>query len=118
MIQQATPPPHLVEHGNTYTISMPEYKQHGLCPVPGYDTVIKDRYGMRRHFLFRHYYDTIIILEESRLPRCDNCGMFCTLVALAGNHLQSPICREGAKRNKRKIMNLKCIRALRHTFMI
>jgi hypothetical protein len=42
MIQQTTPP-HLVKNGNTYTISMPEYKQHGQCPVPGCDTVIKDR---------------------------------------------------------------------------
>jgi hypothetical protein len=113
MIQQVTPP-HLVEHGNTYEISMPEYKQHRQCPV-----LIKDRYGMRRHFLFRHYYyDTIVILKEGRLPRCKNCGMFCTLVALAGKHMQSAICREGAKQNKRKIMNLKCIRAFRCTFLI
>jgi hypothetical protein len=117
MIQQTTPL-HLIEHGDTYTISMPEYKQHGQCPIPGCATMIKDRYGMRRHFLFRHYYDTIIILEEGQLQRCDNCGMFCTLVALAGKHRESAICREGAKRNKRKIMNLKCIRALRRTFTI
>jgi hypothetical protein len=48
-----TTPPHLVNHRNTYEISMPEYKQQtGVCPVPGCSTVIKDRYGRCRHFLF------------------------------------------------------------------
>jgi hypothetical protein len=71
-------PPYLIEHGNTYTVSMPEYKQTGQCPVPGCETTIKDKHRMRRHFMFRHYYDMIIILEEGQLPRCHSCGMFCT----------------------------------------
>jgi hypothetical protein len=78
----------------------------------------KDRHGMRRHFLFRHYHDTIIILQEGQLPRCDKCGMFCTVTALAGKHLDSALCRKGARRNKRKIRELQCIRALRHQFHI
>jgi hypothetical protein len=110
MTQQTTPP-YLIEHGNTYTVSMPEYKQTGQCPVPGCETTIKDRHRMRCYFMFRHYYDTIIILEEGRLPRCDSCGMFCTLSALAGKHLQSALCKEGAKHSKRKRMNLTCIQA-------
>jgi hypothetical protein len=73
---------------------------------------------MRRHFLFRHYCDTIIIREGGHLPRCEQCGMFCTPIALAGKHLQSAICREGTRRNRRKIQNLKCIRAFRRTFQI
>jgi hypothetical protein len=117
-IVQQTTPLHLSDHGNTYEISMPEYKHAGQCPVPGCNTIIKDRHGMRRHFLFRHYYDTIIIREEGQLPRCHNCGMFCTLTALAGKHMDSALCREGAKRNKRKKMNLQCIRAFRRTFQI
>jgi hypothetical protein len=40
---------------------MPEYKQLSVCPVPGCNTTIWARHGMRRHFLFRHYFDTIII---------------------------------------------------------
>jgi hypothetical protein len=105
---QATPL-HLINHGNTYQISMPEYKQIGQCPVPECNTIIRDRYGIRRHFLFCHYYDTIIIQEEGLLPRCGKCGMFCTLTALAGKHLESAICKEGVKRNRRKIQNLQCI---------
>jgi hypothetical protein len=69
-------------------------------------------------FLVRHYYDTTIIWEEGQLPRCHNCGMFCTLTALAGKHMDLALCREGAKRNKRKKMNLQCIRAFRRTFQI
>jgi hypothetical protein len=94
---------------------MPEYKQTGKCTVPECNTIIKDWYGMHRHFLFRHYYDTIIIRKEGILSRCEQCGMFCTIVALTGKHLQRMICREGAKWNKRK-MNLQCIRAFRCTF--
>jgi hypothetical protein len=37
---------------------------------------IKDRYGMRRHFMHRHLNDKIIIEEEGELPRCPSCGMF------------------------------------------
>jgi hypothetical protein len=46
-IVQQTTPLHLSDHGNTYEISMPEYKQAGQCPVPGCNTIIKDRHGMR-----------------------------------------------------------------------
>jgi hypothetical protein len=37
---------------------------------------MKDRYGMRRHFMHRHLNDKIIIEEEGELPRCPSCGMF------------------------------------------
>jgi hypothetical protein len=119
-ITQHTTPPHLAEHaGNhTYEVSMPEYKQYGQCPVPGCEAIIRDRHGMRRHFLFWHYYDTIIILEEGQLPRCDNCGMFCTLSALAGKHKELALCKEGARQNKQKVTYLRCIRAFRCTFQI
>jgi hypothetical protein len=36
---QQTMPPYLIEHGNTYTVSMPEYKQTGQCPVPECDAI-------------------------------------------------------------------------------
>jgi hypothetical protein len=53
-ITQQMTPSHFAEHGNTYEISMPEYKHTGQCPVPGCDTIIKDRYSMHHHFLFWH----------------------------------------------------------------
>jgi hypothetical protein len=44
--------------------------------------------------------------------------MFCTLTALAGTHPQLALCRDRAKQNKRKKLNLKCIRAFQHTCQI
>jgi hypothetical protein len=44
--------------------------------------------------------------------------MFCTLTALAGQHSQSAICKEGVKRNKHKMQNLQCIRASRRIFQV
>jgi hypothetical protein len=100
-------PPHLTGIGNTYEISMPDYCQPSQYPVLGCKTIINHRYGMRRHFLFLYYYYKIIITEEGELPRCENCGMFCTITAkncgmfctitaLAGKHRDSVICRNGA----------------------
>jgi hypothetical protein len=72
----------------------------------------------RRHFLFHHYFDTIIISEEGQLPQCEKCGMFCTLSALAGKHPESTLCREGTRRNNQRMRELQCIRAQCHTFHI
>jgi hypothetical protein len=115
--QQQTPP-YLSADGETYTVSMPSYHDPTPCPVPGCNTIIRDRYGMRRHFVHRHFQDTIIILEEGQLARCTDCGMFCTLLALTTTHRESKICKKGAKRNKQKQRDLQCIRAFRQTFTI
>jgi hypothetical protein len=45
-------PPHLTGIGNTYEISMPDYRQPSQCPVLGCETIINHRYGMRRHSFF------------------------------------------------------------------
>lgn len=37
-----TTPLHLSNHGTTYKLSMPDYKQPGQCPVPTCTTIIKD----------------------------------------------------------------------------
>jgi hypothetical protein len=115
---QPNTPPYLSADGDTYMISMPNYHDATLCPVPECNTIIRDRYGTRRHFLYRHYHDMIIIMEEGRLPRCPECGMFCTLLALAGTHRESAICKKGAKSNKQQMRDLQCIQALRRTFTI
>jgi hypothetical protein len=39
---QLTTPPHLSGIGNTYEISMPEYRQPGQCPVPGCEVIMTD----------------------------------------------------------------------------
>jgi hypothetical protein len=57
-----------------YTTSMEDRDSTGECPKCSIR--IKDRYGMRRHFMHRHLNDKIIIEEEGELPRCPSCGMF------------------------------------------
>jgi hypothetical protein len=97
---------------------MSHFNDVAQCPVPGCSAVIKNRFGMRRHFLFRHFQDTIIIMEEGRLSRCTQCGMFCTLLQLAGRHTDTKICKQGTKLNKQKMRDLQCIRAFRRIFTI
>jgi hypothetical protein len=91
-IPQETPTHLAPINGDTYEISMPIYNQVEQCPVPSCGAIIKSRHGMRRHFMYRHYYDTIIITEEGPLPRCELCGMFCTQLSLTGSHQESQIC--------------------------
>jgi uncharacterized C2H2 Zn-finger protein len=58
----------------TYTMSMEHRDGTGACPKCS--TLIRERYGMLRHFMHRHLNDKIIIEEEGELPRCPSCGMF------------------------------------------
>jgi hypothetical protein len=107
--EQQNTPPHLIPTSNKYRVSMPNLIQIAQCPVPGCGATIRNRCGMRRHFMFRHYYDTIIIEEEGLYERCEKCGMFCSPLALAGAHHETAICKRGAKRNQQKAQNLACI---------
>jgi hypothetical protein len=116
---QQNTPPHLVPTSNEYRVSgMPHYIQVAQCPVPGCGATIQNRCGMRRHFMFRHFYDTIIIEEEGLYERCELCGMFCSPLAFAGSHHETAICQRGAKRNRQKARDLACIRAFRQNFHI
>ena len=60
---------------------------------------------MRVHFWRRHVWDTIIILEEGKLPhpRCENCDMFVPWRALNGRHKSTEMCRSGAERKRRRL---------------
>jgi hypothetical protein len=118
LTQQATPPHLSTADGNTYTISMPHFKDTAQCFVLGCEAIIKTRYNMRCHFMHRHFQDTIIIMEEGTLPRCTLCGMFVTPLQLAGRHTESVLCKRGAKRNKQRMQDLQCIGAFRRTFTI
>jgi hypothetical protein len=59
-----------------YAISMPKGHNEVTCPVRGCRYKTDTRTEMRRHFRARHLEDTIVIAEEGKLPRCDNCGLF------------------------------------------
>jgi hypothetical protein len=44
--------------------------------------------------------------------------MFCTELQLAGGHTETVLCKQETKRNKQKMRDLQCIRALIRTFTI
>jgi hypothetical protein len=58
-----------------YVFNMPK-DQEVPCPVGRCEYKTNIRGSMRRHFRARHLEDTIIIVEEGELPRCDSCGIF------------------------------------------
>ena len=45
------------------------------CPVPGCGANIARRYGMRRHFMFRHPMAAVHFPDEGPLVTCQVCGM-------------------------------------------
>lgn len=98
---------------------MPHRDDRAHCPVPNCDATVTNRFGMRRHFQYRHIKDTIIILEEGQWPCCESCGMFVNPLQINnGSHQRSKIRREGTRRWSHDEQNLACIRASRQTFSI
>ena len=64
------------------------------------------RTAMRVHFWRRHVRDTVLILEEGNLPRtrCDYCDMLVPWRALNGRHKDTAMCRSGAERKRRRLV--------------
>ena len=63
------------------------------------------RAAMRVHFVHRHIYNTVEILEEGNLPlpRCPRCNLQVSRRALNGRHLGTNQCRTGAERKIRRL---------------
>ena len=83
-----------------YILSMPT-KQEVTCPTSDCKYTTKTHPEMRRHFRARHPDDTIIIEEEGRLPRCDNCGIFQKLVDQ--KHKLSADCKKATKSRQARL---------------
>ena len=49
-----------------------------ICPVSGCTEVAHSAVWMREHFMYRHSFARIAVVQEGRepLPHCDLCGMF------------------------------------------
>ena len=75
------------------------------CPVEGFLGRAGTQTEMRVHFWRRNVRDTIIILEEGKLPhpRCKNCDMFVPWRDLNGRHKSTEMCRSGAERKRRRL---------------
>lgn len=62
----------------------------------------KDWGSLRRHFHHRHVRDTLVILEEGRLPRCELCDMFVSHQAIRQGHQRTKACKTGAARKRQR----------------
>jgi hypothetical protein len=82
-----------------YRVSFAKILTRVACPVAGCSGNASSWTNLRRHFMYGHPCDVIVILEEGHLPRCKLCGMHVPLAVLAGGHRNSAFCREGVARN-------------------
>ena len=73
---------------------------HADCPVPGCPARIKTRYGVRRHFNFRHPVASVNIVGDPPTDRCHACGLFVPTKdnEIPLRHHQSKYCRDGERR--------------------
>ena len=62
-----------------------------------------NRNNLRIHFVHRHVWDTVVILEEGNRPHphCPRCDMFVPWGALNGCHPTMALCRRGEGRKFR-----------------
>ena len=93
----ATPDPRLYNR-----VSFPRASRSIGCPVEVCEGRVTTRTNLRIHFVHRHMWNTIVILEEGNRPhpRCPSCDMFIPWAALNRRHPSSDLCTRGADRNR------------------
>jgi Reverse transcriptase (RNA-dependent DNA polymerase) len=86
----------------SYAVSFPATLRSRTCPVEGCREKLCNRDSLRRHFVHRHYADTLCILEEGSvpLPKCELCGMH--IKQPAPRHRTSQTCRDGQIRRAQR----------------
>ncbi len=90
-------------------------RDKGTCPVPGCGARITQRYGMRRHFGFRHPMAAVHFPDEGPLQECLECGMKVpNLVAHKGNQL----CIRMRERKMRRLQEESNRRAMEVEFKV
>ena len=70
---------------------------YNRCPVAQCSGGGRDKFGVYRHFCFRHPQATIIIDEDGELPRCERCGMFTKDLE---KHRKTSTCKKGMERRQ------------------
>ncbi len=101
-IVQERAAPELQSAPQSYTVSMPRRRMFFQCPVPGCPGQAAKRFGLRRHFMFRHPEDTIIIEEEGALQRCGKCCMFLTGLTNVAKHQTTKNCQKGSSQREKR----------------
>jgi len=73
-----------------------------FCPVPHCVGEASTKWALRRHFLYRHPQDLVVLPSEGTVPfpKCERCGMQTEVGALYGKHQRTRLCREGWERKK------------------
>jgi hypothetical protein len=74
---------------------------HNNCPVPGCTGGSKDKFGMYRHFCFRHHEAKLTIQDDGECERCDLCGMFAVNMQ---QHQKTATCRKARGRRTHEEM--------------
>jgi hypothetical protein len=77
-----------------YQVSFPEHCRVKLYPSEDCSGKATPRANLRRHFMFKHPQDDIIILEEGFIPRCKKCDMF--VPKTAKKHTRPRLCKQRA----------------------
>ena len=74
---------------------------------------------MRVHFLHRHVHDTVVMLEEGKLPlpRCPRCNLQVSRKALNGRHLGTLQCQKGEERKRRRLTETETRKNTERTFL-
>jgi hypothetical protein len=80
-----------------YRVSFPIYCPSLACPVEGCSGRANARAALRAHFMYKHVRDTLVILEEGNLPRCERCDMFVPYMVLNSRHPSTTACQRGAE---------------------
>ena len=86
---------------------MPQRRMPVTCPIPDCPARAADRFGLRRHFMFRHPACTLTILEEGSLPQCPLCRMHIPLTSVP-THSLTALCRQGTALRQKEIKQEAC----------
>ena len=95
-----TPHPYPRDDPSIYRISFPYKSRNISCLVGGFPRRASIRSALLVHFLHRHVWDMLVVLEEGNypLPLCPKCYMLVTWWALNGTHQATTMCARGAER--------------------
>ena len=92
-----------------------EKGKYNNCPIPGCTGGSKDKFGMYRHFCYRHSEATLIIKDDGLLPKCSLCSMHAKFMT---RHKSSTTCKRARVRRNNESMQDKQFEAGKVIFLV